>query len=264
MGLRRRFHEEEAENHDRWLVSYADFITLLFAFFVVMYALSTVNQNKYRDLTSSLNNAFGQQNSALNKTPLSETVRSGPANSSLDLPGLPLNKLKHERLRKERENMTGIAINLANTLSPLIKAGQLRVIQNNEGIRIEISDSILFAPGSAALAPSSTKLLQEIAHGLAADHHRLQIEGHTDNLPIHNVEFFSNWELSAVRASTLVRMFVMNDIEEPRLSAVGYGASRPLADNNTVEGRAKNRRVSMTLLYANPNPSEGSEILPTH
>lgn len=263
MGLRRRLHEEPAENHDRWLVSYADFITLLFAFFVVMYGLSTVNQNKYRDLTSSLNNAFSRQSPGLKKMSPSEAVQNDPGNKTLNLPALPLNKLKNERLRKERESMTGIAINLANTLAPLIQAGQLRVIQNNEGIRIDISDSILFAPGSAELAPSSTMLLLEIAHGLAPDNHRLQIEGHTDNMPIHNAAFFSNWELSAVRASSLVRMLAMNGIEEQRLSAVGYGASRPLADNTTLEGRAKNRRVSMTLLYANPSQLHGSEIVPT-
>lgn len=261
MSLRRRLHEEPAENHDRWLVSYADFITLLFAFFVVMYALSTVNQNKYRDFSSSLNNAFGNQNPKLNKKPTETEPHANK--STLALPRLPLSKLRYERLRQERENMTGIAIQLANTLSPLIKAGQLKVIQNNEGIRIDINDNILFSPGSATLAPSSTALLEKIAQGLAADHHRLQIEGHTDNLPIHNAEFYSNWELSAVRASSLVRMFATKGIDEQRLSAVGYGAAKPLADNATHEGRAKNRRVSMTLLYANPAISEGAEILPS-
>ena len=264
MSLRRRLHEEPLENHDRWLVSYADFITLLFAFFVVMYALSTVNQNKYRDFSSSLNNAFARQNPKLNQRQLTLAEPTPASKRAIALPGLPFDKIKHQRLHQERENMTGIAIELANTLSPLIKAGQLKVIQNNEGIRIDINDNILFAPGSAALAPSSTALLEKIAQGLAADHHRLQIEGHTDNVPIHNAEFYSNWELSAVRASSLVRMFASQGINEQRLSAVGYGAARPLADNATSDGRAKNRRVSMTLLYANPALSEGAEILPSH
>lgn len=263
MSLRRKIREEPTENHDRWLVSYADFITLLFAFFVVMYALSTVNQHKYRDFSSSLNNAFGRQNPALSKRPLAES-KPHAGNSALNFPTLHLNQLKQERLLQEREHMTGLAINLANTLSPLIKAGQLKVIQNNEGIRIDISDKILFAPGSATLAPSSTALLQKIAQGLALDDHKIQIEGHTDNVPIHNAEFFSNWELSAVRASSLVRMFAAQGINEQRLSAVGYGAAKPLGDNATVEGRARNRRVSMTLLYTNPALSEGAEILPSY
>jgi chemotaxis protein MotB len=263
MSLRRRLHEEPAENHDRWLVSYADFITLLFAFFVVMYAVSSVNQNKYRDFSSSLNHAFGRHNAKLNRNLPAVAPSSQGHSGTLTLNALPLMRIKQERLRQERENMTGLAIELANTLSPLIKAGQLKIIQNNEGLRIDISDNIIFAPGSATLAPSSIALLEKIAEGLSDDQHRLQIEGHTDNVPIHNMEFYSNWELSAVRASSLVRMFAMQGIDEARLSAIGFGAARPIADNATAEGRARNRRVSMTLLYANPSLTEGAEILPS-
>lgn len=261
MSLRRRTKVEVHENHDRWLVSYADFITLLFAFFVVMYGLSTINQNKYRDLTSSLGNAFGRQNTAAPMSNNSASNHSQQPKLSV-VPNLPFNKVINERLKREREGMTAIGVNLANNLAPLINTGKLRVIQNNQGIRIDISDSMLFESGSATLSPAAEPLLKWLAQSLAADHHMLQIEGHTDNVPIHNANFISNWELSAVRASSMVRMFAENGIEETRLSAVGFGASRPIADNGSAEGRSKNRRLSMMILYANSNPLDGAEVLP--
>lgn len=262
MSLRRRTKQEPPENHDRWLVSYADFITLLFAFFVVMYGLSTVNQNKYRDLTSSLGNAFGRQTISSPQPNTSSGSNQQKQKLSV-LPALPLTKVLNERLKREHEGMTAIAVNMANNLAPLINTGKLRVIQNNQGIRIDISDNILFQSGSATLSPSAEPLLKWIAQALAADHHMLQIEGHTDNIPIHNASFYSNWELSAVRASSMVRMLAENGIAESRLSAVGFGASRPIEDNSTAEGRAKNRRLSMMILYANSNPLDGSEVVPS-
>jgi chemotaxis protein MotB len=267
MSLRRRTKLEVPENHDRWLVSYADFITLLFAFFVVMYGLSSINQNKYRDLTSSLGNALGRQtviNTAANPNPAGSNSASNHRQQQLSvLPGLPLTKVVNERLKREHESMTAIGVNMANNLAPLISTGKLRVIQNNQGIRIDISDNILFESGSATLSPSAEPLLKWIAQALATDHHMLQIEGHTDNVPIHNAGFYSNWELSAVRASSMVRMLATNGIEESRLSAVGFGASRPIADNSTADGRGKNRRLSMMILYANTNPLDGSEVMPS-
>lgn len=267
MSLRRRTKLEVPENHDRWLVSYADFITLLFAFFVVMYGLSSINQNKYRDLTSSLGNAFGRQtviSTAANPNPAGSNSSSNHHQQQFSvLPGLPLTKVVNERLKREHESMTAIGVNMANNLAPLINTGKLRVIQNNQGIRIDISDNILFESGSATLSPSAEPLLKWIAQALATDHHMLQIEGHTDNVPIHNAGFYSNWELSAVRASSMVRMLATNGIEESRLSAVGFGASRPIADNSTADGRGKNRRLSMMILYANTNPLDGSEVMPS-
>lgn len=266
MSLRRRIPEEAHESHERWLISYADFITLLFAFFVVMYGISSVNQGKYRDLTTSLGTAFGGENPGLAKADSESPQQSagGAHKTAAALPPFPLTRLRNERLRREQERMTAIAINLANTLSPLISAGKLRVLQNNQGVRIDINDRLLFEPGSADLSPSAREPLMQIAQTLAEDHHALQIEGHTDNTPIHNASFFSNWELSAVRASTVVRMLADSGIAENRLSAVGFGSSQPLADNETAEGRAGNRRVSILLLYRAPvrNTADLSEILP--
>jgi chemotaxis protein MotB len=264
--IRRKPHEEDHENHERWLVSYADFITLLFAFFVVMYSISSVNQGKYNQLTSSLGSAFSGDVSArigpqANNGDISP--RSNSRYSSLIQP-IKLNQLHSEKQRRERENMAVLANQLANSLSQLINDGKLRVVQNNRGIRIDIHDTLLFSPGSAELSPAAKQPLGEIANFLKASTNQIQVEGHTDNVPIHTDQFFSNWELSAMRATALVRLFTESAIPESRLSAAGYGSAQPIADNATPEGRAKNRRVSIMILYsdANQSNSDNGEILP--
>lgn len=267
MALRRRKkYEEEHESHERWLVSYADFITLLFAFFVVMYAVSSVNQVKYQDLTRSLGTAFKSDRpygNIIHRNPsATEPVPVHPGIA----PTLPLTRLKNERYRKEQENMTAMAMNLANALSPLIHAGKVHVIQTNYGVRIDIDESLLFAPGSAELSGAAAEPLAHIAQILVADPHTVEVQGHTDNIPIHNASFYSNWELSAVRASTVVRLFAENGVEENRLSATGFGSAQPIGDNLTAEGRASNRRVSVMLLYRSPNNTDTdlAEIRPKY
>jgi chemotaxis protein MotB len=160
--------------------------------------------------------------------------------------------------------MTNMGIGLSNTLAPLITAGKLQVVQNNRGIRIDIHDSLLFTPGSAEIATSATSLMNEIATVLKTNQRLIQVEGHTDNIPIHNATFFSNWELSAVRASSVVRMLSNASIAETRLSALGFGSAQPITENETTDGRAKNRRVSIMILYETQNQDDSSlEIIPT-
>ncbi|HEY0269080.1 MAG TPA: flagellar motor protein MotD, partial [Methyloradius sp.] len=245
--IRRKPHEEDHENHERWLVSYADFITLLFAFFVVMYSISSVNQGKYKQLTSSLGSAFSGDVSPRVGPQVSNgdiSPRSNSRYSSIIQP-LKLNQLHSDKQRRERENMAALANKLANSLSTLINDGKLRIAQNNRGIRIDIHDTLLFSPGSAELSPAAKQPLGEIANFLKESPNQIQVEGHTDNVPIHTDQFFSNWELSAMRATALVRLFTESNIAESRLSAAGYGSAQPIADNATPEGRAKNRRVSI-------------------
>ena len=266
MALRRRKrYQEEEENHERWLVSYADFITLLFAFFVVMYAVSSVNQIKYREVTQALGSAFG------NRLPLNgQTPRDDPPpikNTQPNIiPPLPLNRLKNASMRQEQERMIATAQDLAKVLAPLIKDGTIRILQTNDGVRIDIKDSLLFTPGSAELSAAAQGPLTQIAQILASDPHVIEVEGHTDNIPIHTASFYSNWELSALRASTVVRLLAENGIAEQRLSATGYGDARPVAENDTLEGRAKNRRVSVMLLYKSTQNTDTdlAEIQPTN
>lgn len=265
--IRRKPLDNDDEKPDRWLVSYADFITLLFAFFVVMYAISSVNQSKYSQLMSSMGTAFSgdippdpQQSNPQNSQGADSQLKGQP--KSLIKP-LPLTHLYNEKLRRERESMTSMGIDLSNTLSPLINEGKVRVVQNNRGIRIDIHDSLLFSTGSAELATAATGILNEIAAVIKENQRPIQVEGHTDNIPIHNATFFSNWELSAVRASSVVRMLSKAGIADSRLSALGFGSAQPGSENETPLGRARNRRVSIMILYGLQNQGDSSmEITP--
>jgi len=241
--MARKKYEEEPDNHDRWMVSYADFITLLFAFFVVMYALSSINEGKYRVLSNSLLNAFGHQ-------PIAPLIKGEgqPGIRMLPRP-LPLHRPHDsEALRRERERLTGIARDIMKVLAPLVDQGKVRVTQGALGVNVEINASVLFAPGDATLSADSSEALRAVAAVLKNDDHAIRIEGHTDSVPIHTAQFPSNWELSAMRAGTVVRLFVESGIADKRLTAVGHGATRPVASNDTREGRQRNRRVSVMIL----------------
>jgi chemotaxis protein MotB len=267
MSRRKKF-EIERENHDRWLVSYADFITLLFAFFVVMYAVSAINQNKYKQLADSLGSAFGSGKlvqeghpEAGSKGMTEENPKGVKRSGDSFIKPFAAVQIRNEKWRRERESMTAMALDLSHALSPLIEQGNVRVLQNNRGIRIDIESSVLFALGSADLEVSALQPLLEVAGMLAGKSNAIQVEGHTDNIPIRNYLFYSNWELSAVRASSVVRLLEQNGIAEQRLSAVGYGSAQPFSNNDTAEGRARNRRVSIMVLYSAPeSANDGAEI----
>ncbi len=241
--MARKRYEDLPDNHERWLISYADFITLLFAFFVVMYAISSVNEGKYRVFSESLGDAFGNTGAA---------PRIREIQSALPLPN-PAAKRRSEAMRREKDRLTRLAQDLSSTLAPLVKSGKVRVTQNSRGVSVEINASVLFDSGDAVLTSESTTALRAIAVLLKNDAHAIQVEGHTDNAPISNALFASNWELSAVRASSVVRLFVDSGVAETRLSAVGFSANVPVASNDTADGRARNRRVAVTILSALPD-----------
>ncbi|MYM23991.1 flagellar motor protein MotD [Duganella sp. FT135W] len=241
----RRKFDDEPENHERWLISYADFITLLFAFFVVMYAISAVNIGKYKIFSDALGDAFGGKGAA---QPINTEV------PNLPIPN-PALKRRTELLRKEKEQMTKLAQDLLSTMAPLVKEGKVRVTQNSRGVSVEINASVLFDPGDARLMPESVEALRAVANLLKADSHDVQVEGHTDNQPIGNTRFPSNWELSSVRASSVVRLFIDAGVAAQRLTAVGYSSNVPVASNDTLQGRARNRRVAVTILSGIPDPS---------
>ncbi|NIA53678.1 flagellar motor protein MotD [Massilia sp. TW-1] len=237
---RRRPYEQDTENHERWLISYADFITLLFAFFVVMYAVSVVNIGKYTVLSEALGDAFGGRGAA-NRT-----------NTMVEVDTLPLSSiLAHKRAeaaKRDRERLDLLAKKLDSILKPLVNSGKVRVTQTARGITLEINASVLFDEGDAALTPSAQEVLRTVAGLLKDDPHGIEVEGFTDDTPIGNPAFASNWELSAVRATTVVRLFAASGVAESRLAAVGRGANRPVASNGDPVGRARNRRVAITIL----------------
>jgi chemotaxis protein MotB len=237
---RRKKYEQDNENHERWLISYADFITLLFAFFVVMYAVSVVNIGKYTVLSEALGDAFGGRGAA-NKT-----------NTMVEVEALPLTAiLAHKRAeaaKRDRERLDLLAKKLDSILKPLVNSGKMRVTQTARGVTLEINASALFDEGDAALTPTAQETLRTVAGLLKDDPHGIEVEGFTDNTPIGNPAFASNWELSAVRATTVVRLLAANGVAEARLAAVGRGANRPIASNDDPVGRARNRRVAVTIL----------------
>lgn len=245
--MARKRHEEEHENHERWLVSYADFITLLFAFFVVMYAISSVNEGKYRVLSDSLGSAFGTGAAASMVQVSPERQQAFPLRRHT-----AQDRQRLESLRREREAMSRIALQMRQSLAPLIKRGIVRVTQTSHGVKVEINASILFAPGDASLTTESGEVLTAIAQVLKEDKHALQVIGHTDNLPISNAVFPSNWELSSARAGSVVRLLTDNGIAQARLSAVGHADNFPVAANESAEGRTRNRRVEIMILAELP------------
>lgn len=249
---RKRYDDDAAlENHERWLISYADFITLLFAFFVVMYAISIVNEGKYKVLSEALGDAFGGRGAATR------------VNTNVE-PVLPLSHIVNRRrvdaARREHERMGVLARDLTATLLPLVKSGQVRVTQNARGVSVEINASVLFDQGQAVLQGEAQEVLQAVAGLLRNDPHRLEVEGHTDDVPIASTVYPSNWELSAARASSVVRLFIAAGVADKRLSALGFAATRPVAANTDPAGQARNRRVAVMILA--DLPETGGNILP--
>ncbi len=268
--MARKKPHEEHENHERWLVSYADFITLLFAFFVVMYAISSVNEGKYRVLSDALVAAFRSspkslqpiQIGSLSKAPItSESQEDMRKPAMVRLPKMFISQDDslegeiHDPLMEEKYldgddlvNIGKIADAVQEALQELVEEGLIRINRDALWIEVEIRDSVLFPSGSARLQDEAIPILRELARILQQFPNPLRIEGHTDNIPIHTVVYPSNWELSAARAASVIRLFEQAGIDPTRMVAQGYGEFRPVADNDTPEGRAQNRRVTIVVL----------------
>lgn len=253
--MSRKKRPEEHENHDRWLVSYADFITLLFAFFVVMYAISSVNEGKYKVLSNSLTNAFKNTTGETGGQPMAVLQGAPPIPPR---PVLKPDKLPEQKKVEQRQRMKNVASSIMDALQPLVAQGKVRLLETSRGVTIEINDSILFPAGQAKLQPASSSAMGAIAQVLASTDFPITIEGHTDNVPISTPQFPSNWELSAMRATTVLRLFNDGGVGAERLTAIGYGETRPVETNTTPEGRARNRRVS--ILIDSNRPEEPMEI----
>jgi len=358
----------DVNNHDRWIVSYADFITLLFAFFVVMYSISSVNQGKYRSLTESLGTAFSNKDkqervinpveieptfnavqiipndiltvpfesialdnqmvianemewtlvaSPLNEknpftsvqikrsfnngqpTPLDltvsfesiklgnqpeaelenkrelgedgikpEPVQIEPSSSVgqstlLDILAVPFKSITadnqttaevekkrelSEEILKERKKLNQVSDQLENALGSFIDDNLVSVKRNDYWIELEMNSELLFLSGEAALSKKAQPVLKEIAQVINTLPNAINVEGHTDNIPIDTLKFPSNWDLSSARATSVVLELVKEGINPTRLSAVGYGEFHPIGDNTTGEGRFKNRRVTLVLM----------------
>lgn len=266
--MARKQKHEEHENHERWLVSYADFITLLFAFFVVMYAISSINEGKYKVLSDSIIEAFKNAPTSEKiiyvQAPMPQNaVESGkpiPQIIPMQKPEAP-NPAEIER-QQRRESMKSVATDILKVMDPLVRGGQVKVTESNRGIAIEINASLLFETAKADLNQESISVLTAVAKVLARDTHQIQVEGHTDNLPIKSPVFPSNWELSAARASSVIRLFEEHGVSGDRMVAIGYADKRPVDDNATPEGRARNRRVTVMILAENQGNVQDVQLDP--
>lgn len=268
MSRRRRRRREDRQgesgrdDHNRWLVSYADFITLLFAFFVVMYSLSSINEGKYRLLSDSIGQAF--RNLSVNEGgELIELPPVRPVQPIVPPPPPRRDDGAEARRRQTAARMHSMAEEIRRVLSPLTRAGRVQVSEGAFGISVEINASLLFAPGDAALGADAVTALRAVAQVLAPAGFPITVEGHTDNLPISTYRYPSNWELSAVRASSVARLFIDSGVAADRLTAAGYADQRPVADNGSQEGRARNRRVTILIeSRAHELPASGPGIIP--
>lgn len=285
---RKKKHEEHA-NHEAWAIPYGDLVTLLLAFFVVMYAVSSLNEGKYRAVAASLASAFNAPPSALDPiqigdnqkqettvgrpTPVPRGMRQGPTSSPvLDSPLRPMleSKMRSDRIgdggadaasiAASREQLSRLALQLEDALSEMVKAQLIIVRRSDLWLEVEINSDILFPSGSATLDFGARELLGRLAVVLRDLPNPIRIEGYTDDRPIATSQFPSNWELSAARAASVVHLFVTERFAPERLVMVGYGQYRPKAENTTDAGRNANRRVVLMVLAtqdtAAPSPRQ--------
>jgi chemotaxis protein MotB len=237
--MARRRHHEEHENHERWLVSYADFITLLFAFFVVMYSISSINEGKYKIFSDSMTGVFNQPDRAIKPIPVGE-LRPRTIEPEREV-------VDDESPQSAPDSLVSIASSIRESFGELIDSEQLRVSGNELWIEIELSSSLLFTSGDAIPNGAAFDIIEKVAKILAPYENPIHVEGFTDNLPIQTAQYPTNWELSTARAATIVRMLTLDGVSPGRLAAVGYGEFQPVADNATAEGRGRNRRVVLVI-----------------
>lgn len=253
---KRKRHEEEHENLERWLVSYADFITLLFAFFVVMYSISSINEGKYRVLSQSLAAVFTD---TAKSGRLSDPIQIGEEGQGDNIVGSPKAGLGERSPdvipdpgptdpATEQARLENVADKIQAVLSPYIQDDLVLIKRHDLWIEVEMKSGLFFSSGSVKLADESLPVLYRLAEIFREIPNPINVEGHTDNLPISKPEFPSNWVLSAARAAVVVTQFTKNGIDPGRLAAIGYGEHHPIADNTTEDGRNQNRRVVLVVM----------------
>jgi chemotaxis protein MotB len=247
---RRRQPQDDLNNKERWLISYADFITLLFAFFVVMYSVSSVNEGKYKVLSETLTGVFNAPQRSFQPIEVGDQPQhslNGPAENVIPpaVTDAPRNPEMDAQARTE--SLRAMADQLAMEFDELINQGVVTLETSDQWLELNLPNSLLFGSGDAEPHYDAFEVVEKIATVLNNRDNAVKVEGFTDNLPISTPRFPSNWELSVARAAAVVRMLVMEGIEPERLAAVGYGQYQPVARNDTEEGRRRNRRVVLLI-----------------
>jgi chemotaxis protein MotB len=235
--MSRRKRRATRPSHDRWLVSYADFITLLFAFFVVLYSTAQVDRKKVSQLSTAIQVAFQQLG------PYPSTAGPVPAEINQAAPAAAL------PAPEEIPDLAGLRKELGQALAPEISRGEVTLRTGHDGLIISLKEAGFFDSGSAGVKAASEPAFSRMAKLLAEGEYNIRIEGHTDNVRIHNAQYSSNWELSTTRSTEMIRLLVMKyGVDPQRLSASGYAEYHPVASNSTEAGRAQNRRVDLVVI----------------
>lgn len=241
---------QSAENPDRWMVSYADFITLLFAFFVVMYGISSVNKSKYETFSESLDVALSHAEPSQQEI---EPIHIGSPQTAvqpIELPNLLTAEERQlsEEIMQEKRRLDDVSQEFQRALQPFIESDLVGIKKHDFWVELEMNSELLFASGKAELSGKAIPVLQKVAEAVRDVPNVINVEGYTDNVPISTGIYPSNWDLSSARATSVVKELVKNNIPPTRLSAVGYGEFHPMADNKDEAGRFKNRRVVLVLM----------------
>lgn len=254
--MARKKEPEKAANHERWLVSYADFITLLFAVFVTLYAMSQTDKKKVEQVAASYRSAFGVTTGAssgkpsiIHKTDMMPIPSMRPALKNPEKP--KTTKDGSVKMQATKKEFKEILVAIEKFLVTKNALDKVHVEVTRRGLVISLKEAGFFDSGSAAIKPASSEILAKIAESLQPYGNPISFEGHTDNIPIRSQMFQSNWELSTARATNLAHLFMDRYTFPPeKLSVTGYGEYRPIADNSSDEGRKQNRRVDIVLLGA--------------
>jgi chemotaxis protein MotB len=238
--MRAPHRQRRRPSHDRWLIPYADFVTLLFAFFTALYAVTSVDATRLPSMAEGVREAIGMaaRGEPGSAEPAADAAPTPP--EAVPTPPAPADV----RAAIERE------------LGEDLAAGRLEMAEDRRGLVLAIPEAFSFDTGRASLSEQASSLMARVAGVLKTLPNAVRVEGHTDNTPIHTVRFTSNWELSTARATEVVAFFVQSGLSADRLSAAGYSEYHPRASNDSTEGRARNRRVDIVILNAATRNSE--------
>jgi len=257
---RRRKLDEDDESHERWLISYADFITLLFAFFVVMYATSTINLNKYRALSSAVVTAFQGKPGEAN-TPEAQS-QATLQNQSAVLKPLPLSYLYQEKKQRDQEKVRAIGRQIAHALMPWVEQKLVTVYQSERGVEVDIQSSLLFSGNQATYSAQALPVLNALSAQLKNEYRTLQVEGHSDK------QLFSGeanadskrWELTAAQAAHIAASLVAQGIASKQLTATGMADTKPVSSSDNALAQALNTRITIRVLTAESSAQQTSNI----
>ena len=260
MSRRRRRPPESSSGHERWLVSYADFITLLFAFFTTLYAISTVDQKKAGKLVQSmmvaLHSGYFPDGAAGGPLPVigGEGEGAGGAVVAAAIVEDPAEAARAVEANAAR--MRALAARMRALAAEPDLRGKIQVRVEPRGVVVSLAEAGFFESGSSELRAGALQALDKVARHLAAGGEvSAAVEGHTDDRPVKGGRYSNNWELSTARATFVVRFLVERGVDPRRLSAAGYAEFRPVAGNEGADGRARNRRVDMVLQIASGGPA---------